>query len=418
MWLLGVAVVSSLALAACGDGGDDSSSQAQTPTPASITPSATPPTASSAPNSAPLIAGTPATTAVQGQRYSFVPDATDADDDPLTFSIANRPSWAAFDASTGELAGVPTPGTYSNIVITVSDSQANVSLAPFTIAVQTGASSNSPPTISGNAGTTARQGQPYAFTPTASDREGNRLTFSITNRPTWATFSTTTGRLSGTPGASNVRTYGNIVIRVSDGQATASLPAFSIVVAPATSGGGGNTPPTISGNPLTSVVAGVAYSFRPTANDADGNGLTFAVSGLPGWAAFSTANGRISGTPSVANVGASGNIAITVSDGLAATTLAPFSITVLGVATGSATLAWTPPTQNSDGSPLIDLAGYKVSWGSSEDDYSNSVSLDNPGLTSYVVEQLTPGTWYFAMKAVNAKGVESGDSNVASKAVQ
>jgi hypothetical protein len=191
-----------------------------------------------------------------------------------------------------------------------------------------------------------------------------------------------------------------------------------IDVAPATGSGGTNAPPTISGNPLTSVVPGVVYSFRPRASDADGDALTFTVSGLPSWASISTTSGRISGTPAVANLGTSGNIVITVNDGLAMTSLAPFSITVVGVATGSATLSWTPPTQNSDGSALTDLAGYKVYWGTSEGDYPHSVALDNPGLTSYVVEQLTPATWYFVTTAVNARGTEGGYSNVASKAVQ
>ena len=84
--------------------------------------------------------------------------------------------------------------------------------------------------ISGTPPTSVTQGTAYSFQPTASDPDGNPLTFSITNRPSWATFSTTTGRLQGTPTASNVGTISNIAISVSDGQATAQLPAFAIVV--------------------------------------------------------------------------------------------------------------------------------------------------------------------------------------------
>src|SRR5690348_10036972 len=73
---------------------------------------------------APRISGTPATSVVVGQNYSFTPTASDADHNTLTFSVANKPSWAGFNSATGQLAGVPFAqhaGTYSNIVISVTD---------------------------------------------------------------------------------------------------------------------------------------------------------------------------------------------------------------------------------------------------------------------------------------------------------
>jgi hypothetical protein len=181
--------------------------------------------------------------------------------------------------------------------------------------------------------------------------------------------------------------------------------------------GGGNRAPTISGTPLTSVMQSTAYSFTPTGADADGNALTFSVANLPAWATFNSSTGRVSGTPSAAQVGTYGNITISVSDGSASASLAAFSIQVVATATGSATLSWTPPTQNTDGSPLTNLAGYRVYWGTSQGNYSGSVTVNNAGLSSYVVDQLTPATWYFAVTALNVAGVESGFSNVASKQV-
>jgi hypothetical protein len=181
--------------------------------------------------------------------------------------------------------------------------------------------------------------------------------------------------------------------------------------------GGGNRAPTISGTPLTSVMQGNAYSFTPTGADADGNTLTFSVTNLPGWASFNSSTGRISGTPSAAQVGTYSNITISVSDGSANASLPAFSIQVVATATGSATLTWTPPTQNTDGTALNNLAGYKVYWGTSAGSYTKSVTVNNPGLATYVVDQLTPATWYFAVTAVNSAGVESAFSNVASKQV-
>jgi hypothetical protein len=181
--------------------------------------------------------------------------------------------------------------------------------------------------------------------------------------------------------------------------------------------GGANRAPTISGSPLTSVLQGVAYAFQPSAADADGNALTFSIANRPSWATFNTGTGRLSGTPSASAVGTYANITISVTDGTASTSLGSFTIQVVGTATGSATLSWSPPTQNSDGSPLTNLAGYRVYWGTSQGNYPNSVLLNNAGLTSYMVEQLTPATWYFAMTAVNTNGAESQVSNMASKQV-
>ena len=79
-------------------------------------------------------------------------------------------------------------------------------------------------------------------------------------------------------------------------------------------------------------------------------------------------------------------------------------------AKGTTTLSWTPPTMNEDGSPLK-LTGYRIYWGLQKDNLTNSVTLDNPGLTRYVVEQLTPATWYFVATALSSDG-ESEPSNV------
>jgi hypothetical protein len=365
------------------------------------------------PNRPPTISGTPATTATQGTLYAFTPAASDPDGDSLTFEIANRPTWATFNTMNGTLQGTPGAAhirTYSNIVISVGDGSASTPLAAFAITVE---SSNNPPTISGTPATTGTVGTQYSFTPTAADAEGSTLTFSIVNRPSWATtFSTTTGRLQGTPTAAG--TFADIRISVSDGQDSTQLAPFSVVVSAAP-----NRPPTISGVPTTAVVVGTAYAFTPTASDPDsGDTLTFRINVTPSWASFNAATGRLSGTPGLADVGTTTGIVITADDGEATTSLAAFNVTVQAVAVGSATLTWLPPTTNTDGSPLTNLAGYKVYWGPSQGNYPNSATLNNPGLTSYVVGNLAPGTYFFVATALNSVGVESSFSGVGSKTIQ
>jgi hypothetical protein len=243
------------------------------------------------------------------------------------------------------------------------------------------------------------------------------LTFSIANRPSWAQFDTVTGRLSGTPTAAHVGSYGGITISVSDGIASASLPAFTLTVLAGTPPPATNQPPTISGTPAQAVTAGAAYLFRPQASDPDGQSLTFSITNRPAWASFNAASGELSGTPGAVNVGQTSNIVISVTDGQVSATLPAFSITVADVQTGSATLRWTPPTLNEDGSPLTDLRGYRVYYGTSSTNLDTVLDLPNPGLASAVIENLSPATWYFAVKAYNTANAESGFSNIASKTI-
>jgi hypothetical protein len=178
-----------------------------------------------------------------------------------------------------------------------------------------------------------------------------------------------------------------------------------------------NKAPTIAGSSPTAVNAGVAYSFAPVAKDDDGDTLAFSIKNKPSWATFSTATGKLSGTPSLAAVGTYSNIGISVSDGKATTALSSFSVVVNGISDGRVTLSWTPPTENTDGTPLTDLSGYKIYYGTSAAALTKSIAVSTSGVSMYVVEDLTPATWYFAITAVTASGEESNFSNVAYKKI-
>jgi hypothetical protein len=367
-------------------------------------------------NSPPTIAGIPAGTVQAGSHYVFQPSASDTNGNALVFSVAGLPSWASFSATTGLLSGTPSSadvGSYSNIVVTVGDGQASASLAPFAITVTAIASTtptNTPPKISGTPNGSAQAGKVWSFQPAASDADGNALTFSISGKPSWATFSAITGNLSGTPGAANVGTYSSIVISVSDGKASVSLPAFSIQVKAA-------TPPTLSGSPSTQAQAGTAYSFTPTASDPNGNALTFSVQNKPSWATFSVSTGQLSGTPGSADVGTDANIVISASDGIASAALGAFTINVAS-APGQATVKWVAPTKNTDGSAITNLAGFVISYGTSASALSQTVNVSNPATTSYTVQNLGQGTWYFAVSSAATDGTQSALSSVVSKTIQ
>lgn len=178
-----------------------------------------------------------------------------------------------------------------------------------------------------------------------------------------------------------------------------------------------NNPPSIAGDPVTMIAVDEDYLFLPTASDADGDAKSFSIQNPPNWASFDAATGSLSGTPKAGDVGTYPEIIISVSDGDLSASLATFAIDVVSIGTSSITLSWTPPTQNSDGSALTDLAGYNIYYGLSAGSYANTINVDNPGIATLVVENLTPNTYYFVATAINQSGVESDYSNIAVKTV-
>ncbi len=178
-----------------------------------------------------------------------------------------------------------------------------------------------------------------------------------------------------------------------------------------------NVAPSISGSPTTSIAAGTAYGFQPVASDPNGDALTFSITGKPSWATFDTTSGALTGTPTAAQAGNYPGIVITVSDGMASTPLTAFDISVFqpGGGMGSTTVSWAAPTRNTDGSTITDLGGYVIHHGLSPNALTSTVRIANPGISSYVIDNLSTGTHYFALTAFNSSGVESAMSAVGSK---
>ncbi|MBU2984802.1 tandem-95 repeat protein [Saccharophagus degradans] len=279
-------------------------------------------------NDAPVISGTPPTSVDEDSTYSFTPTASDVDvGDVLTYSVANAPSWVSFNTSNGELSGTPDKddvGISSNIIISVNDGTVSESLASFNLTV---VNTNDAPVITGTPSTSINEDSAYTFTPVVSDVDaGDTLVYSITNQPSWASFSTSTGLLSGTPGNDDVGTTTGIIIGVNDGTTTVNLASFNLTVVNT------NDAPVISGTPPTSVDEDSTYSFTPTASDVDiGDVLTYSITNAPSWASFSTSTGQLIGTPENTDVGTDSNITISVSDGAETVSLASFNIEVSNV---------------------------------------------------------------------------------------
>jgi hypothetical protein len=270
-------------------------------------------------------------TATQGQTLT----ATVSDDDGVTGTITYQ--WKRTTNSV--TTDIGTNGTSATYVLVQADVGSTItvnaqynddqSTAEDVTSAATAAVTNvnDAPTISGTPAATVAEDTLYSFTPTATDVDGDTLTFSITNKPDWLTFSPTTGALTGTPNNSHVGTTTGIVISVTDGTASIALAAFAIEVTNV------NDAPTISGTPAATVAEDTLYSFTPAATDVDGDTLTFSITNKPDWATFSTSTGALTGTPDNSDAGTTTGIVISVTDGVASPiSLASFAIAVTKLA--------------------------------------------------------------------------------------
>lgn len=176
-------------------------------------------------------------------------------------------------------------------------------------------------------------------------------------------------------------------------------------------------PVVLKGTPATVVTAGQDYSFKPSVS---GTGpIVFSIAGQPAWSHFDASNGALTGTPGPQDVGQSAKITIAASNSTGSSAIAPFVIEVKTppVDPTAATLSWTPPTENTDGTPATALAGYYVRYGTSPDELDKTITVPGAKSTTCIISGLTEGTYYFAVVAYTAAGTKSGVSNVATQSI-
>jgi hypothetical protein len=176
-----------------------------------------------------------------------------------------------------------------------------------------------------------------------------------------------------------------------------------------------NSAPTISVSLVTQAKVGTQYQLAPKAQDPDGDALAFTIANRPSWATFSTVTGKLSGTPGVGDVKIYSNVIISVSDGKATTTLAPFAIVVVGNTSSdgpTVALQWDVSSASQG-----NVSGYLIHYGTSATALAQTIEIDNPTVDNYVVEGLAPGTYYFAVRAFTSSGGQGELSNVVEKRV-
>jgi Putative Ig domain len=177
---------------------------------------------------------------------------------------------------------------------------------------------------------------------------------------------------------------------------------------------------TMEGIPSATATVGEPYSFQPKVTSS-GTGISFSATGLPSWLAVNTSTGALAGTPSASDEGTTGHIVITASTAGVSATTTPFTIRVQPAAAASTTvsvkLSWAAPTENTDGTPVTDLAGYHIYYGTNPAELTLWASVVGAGSTTYVVGDLPSGSYYFSVVAYNTSGVDSGQSNLANETI-
>ncbi len=233
----------------------------------------------------------------------FTVSATAPNGDDLTYSASNLPSWASFNPATRTFSGTPDQtGEYTGVHFEVSDGEFTDS-EDITISVTT----NHTPTLVNPGDKSVDEGETLSFTVTATDPDGDPLTYSAGNLPSGASFNPATRTFSWTPSYTQAGTYHDIGFSATDGQLSSSQ-YITITVDTV------NPPPVFDFNGSLSVPVGDLLTFTISGNDPDGDPLTYSAGNLPAGASFNPSTRIFSWTPVDGQEGRHQNIQFTAED--------------------------------------------------------------------------------------------------------
>ena len=238
----------------------------------------------------------------EAEELAFTISATDPDGDTVTYSLHNPPARAELDPSTGAFSWTPAydqAGTYG--VTFVASDGTNEDSETITISVW---NAGRPPELTSIGDRSGSEGVPISLELSASDPDGDALTYSGQNLPDGATLSDQT--FSWTPGYTQAGSY-DVTFSVSDG-ALDDSETVTLTIANT------NRSPSFTSTADQSVEESAALNFTVSATDSDGDPLTYSASGLPSGATFSDAS--FAWTPDFDQEG-SYSVTFTASDGAA-----------------------------------------------------------------------------------------------------
>lgn len=268
-------------------------------------------------NAKPVITSQPVTIAAEETLYKYKVEATDADNDPLTFILENAPAGMTITAG-GEISWVPTANQRptQNVKILVSDNRGGTASQEFSIAIT---AANQPPVLLPVDPKKVTVGQTLSFKLSASDPEGKPLKFTQETSVPNSTLNSSTGNFSFTPAESQIGIL-NVTFKVSDGEKSDQT-TVKIEVLRA------NRPPIIDSSPVTKGTEGSPYSYQVHATDPDGDQITYSVKDSPDGLSINNVSGLISWTPTQNQTGVR-QVTVVAADAFGGSDSQQYSITV------------------------------------------------------------------------------------------
>jgi RHS repeat-associated protein len=270
-------------------------------------------------NVPPVITSEPPTQASVAAAYSYAVRATDADNDPLTFSLTAGPAGMTVNPATGLIQWTPTAAQVGPqaVVLRVDDGRGGFALQSFT-AVVAATAPNLPPAITSVPPQAATVGQAYQYAVTATDPDGDPVHFALTAAPAGMSIDANTGLLQWAPTAAQAGSA-PVTVVAADNRGGSGTQSFTLPVTV-------NQPPVINSTAPATVTAGAAYRYDVQATDADGDPLNYALTAGPTGMTLDS-SGRLRWSPGIPDVGTA-HVSLTVADGRGASVSQSFDVTV------------------------------------------------------------------------------------------
>ncbi|MBT3011097.1 MAG: putative Ig domain-containing protein [Candidatus Thiodiazotropha sp. (ex Lucina pensylvanica)] len=238
-------------------------------------------------NYPPEIISTPQTAAFVSQPFSYDVEATDPDGDALSYSLIQSPTGMSIDANSGLIQWTPdVQGTFP-VTVSVSDGTLQAT-QDFTLTVLL---PNLAPEITSTPSTSVVVGQSYQYQPTATDPEGDTVTFALVTNPVGMQIDQTTGLLTWTPATDQIGVH-DIEMLATDSQGNSASQQYQLSVTTVAV----NTPPSIQSQPGVSARINRSYSYQLVATDPDGDTLSYSLIEGPAGMTLSNA-GHVAWTP-------------------------------------------------------------------------------------------------------------------------
>ena len=210
------------------------------------------------------------------------------------------------------IPNIYTPGTYQIEILGSDNSGTDYSYLTLTINAITPPPVNNAPVITSTPITDMDEEEDYNYQVTATDSDGDTLTYSLVQNPSWLSIDSD-GLITGTAPTVNHDEHRQVIIQVSDGE-DFDTQTYTLRITNAITPSPINNAPVITSTPITQVDEEEDYSYQVTATDADGDALTYSLVQNPSWLSIDS-DGLITGTAPDVNYDKYYQIRIMVSDG-------------------------------------------------------------------------------------------------------